>query len=496
MRVRETVQAASEHYRDADIAEDQKERAHRQFTLIQRCYLQRQPQHEVAAALGISMRQFYRERADACQRIAQFMQAQESNPALVRVHVLSEIAFTMDSAAASAEAGDYERAIGIYSDVAQNANFVQQKIEALCRRAELELDLGSYDRVQITLSVAAALLAEGREKLPPLLEQVSQAHVSLVVAKLAWMKGEAALNHRSLEAARAAGEKVDGQAGPRAKGLYVDVLLECANTADLNGDHASAQQWLDGAHKTLNEIGHSSLHRRIDWMILQARLGLTLLRPGNYATIRQQLALLNEAFDMARGCGSLKRMIDAEIPLSLYCVQKVQEAERLANARRLMSLARQLKNRRLMASVSLDLADYLSATGYWIEGLRLLHHAESVVQAGSIPWAFFMNFKARYHMKAGDARAAYECEKAASECAQRLSNHRLLATTLRELASAAHHLGKDAEAMEYVTAAIPIAETHGTLVSCLRTYRCAAAITGKAKYERAAESFARALGGY
>jgi hypothetical protein len=69
------VRSAVEHCRSVDTTDRNEERADRQMTLFQRYYFEKLPQQRVARDLGISLRQFYRERAEICRRIAVFIQA-------------------------------------------------------------------------------------------------------------------------------------------------------------------------------------------------------------------------------------------------------------------------------------------------------------------------------------------------------------------------------------------------------------------------------------
>ena len=72
-RVRAAISAAVEHVFIAGPDEQANVHSRRQRTIIERCDLRREPHALVAADLGLSRREFYRERKRACGPIAEYL---------------------------------------------------------------------------------------------------------------------------------------------------------------------------------------------------------------------------------------------------------------------------------------------------------------------------------------------------------------------------------------------------------------------------------------
>jgi hypothetical protein len=76
------VQEGAERARSHDMDANQGERAYRQYTIVRRTYFERAPAERIASDLGLSTRQYYRERAAICARIARYVEAYDDRPTL------------------------------------------------------------------------------------------------------------------------------------------------------------------------------------------------------------------------------------------------------------------------------------------------------------------------------------------------------------------------------------------------------------------------------
>jgi tetratricopeptide (TPR) repeat protein len=405
--------------------------------------------------------------------------------------------FRMDCAAAYAEVGDYRRAIHEYTDISRAAA-LPFKIEALCRRAEIEIAMGKDLAATTTVSATETLLTGSETDMTYRVASVSLAHLKLAQAKLAWLKGDPNLSMNALDLARSTLESTLEGGDEWFRELYVSVLIESARSAEVSGQFTNGFAIGDRAEAILSSIREPSLHRRVDLMIAQVALKTASLRPGAVATMPEQLKKLSKALELARACGSLRRVVEIETLLASYSYlmsfpSSNSDWEYLETTRRVLAMAYRLGNQDLIASTLYEFANGLLGTPFWKMGRSMLESAGRGLHESSVPWVYFMNLRSQYQLKSGEIRPALDSAAAAASSARKLLNPRLVVTTLRSLATAAYVVGRRAEATDYIDSLLPLARQHGGIVSCIRAYRSAATITGKRRYAQTAERLQRTL---
>ena len=472
-QIRSVVLLAAQRFRDLATSPGDRERRHRQFAIVEELFGENRPPSLLAAEFGISVRQCYRERADIYRWIGTFIRSYEPPRERRSLEHMNHLQFRIERAAARIETGDYDLAAREYKCIAAAAE-LPYKIEALCKLADLEIQLGKFAAADGHMRELTPLLADEASPLKAI------AQMEFLQAKLAWATGDFDRAPELLSRARVSAAGLVESDDRGIKPLCAEVQIESANRAIDRGEFAAARKYLDEAGRLCESEPRLELNS-VDLLLAQIDLNLTCLRPGNGVSLRQQVRLANRAQEIAAQSGSMKRILLVEalqVQLQTPPHNAAQEVERV------LAIADEFPNRRLVAMISMQFADYLLQSTHWKMADQLLYDA---FPKRSHDWGILMHLRGVYSLRMGDAAAAHSFERLAAGVAERARNPRLHAATLRGLATAAHLLTRSDEAAGYIAAAVLLAENYGSLSSCRKTYQSAAAITGKSKYARAAE---------
>ena len=479
-QIRSLVLLAARDYRDRATSPGQRVRRDRQFAIVRAHCVERKTPSQLAGELGMSVRQCYRERAEIFHAIGTLLRSHEpSRPP--RLERTSEFESQMERAAAHTEAGNFDRAMNVYERITAAAD-VPLKIDAALEMAELELELGRYPAAQAQLCKLAALL-DGDSALEN--RKLSCTRVEWLKAKLAWETGDFDEFAQRVSGVRTSLPRV--QDGSRNfKAVQAEVELESALRAMDRGDFPDAQRHLDEAATICGRDPALKLSS-YDVLLAQIILNSSRRRPAHGIDLQEHVRSIDRAVEISASLGSTKRGLVA----ATHQVRHRNPVEAAGReVEHILASARRFPNQRLLAIISLMLADYLLLTRHWRTAGRLLRCA---LPKGSYLWATLMHLRGVFLLRIGDPFAAGKCAKLALGVAQRASSPRLIATTLRGVAMSAYLTAREQEAHDYIEAAIPIAEQCGSLRSCLKTYQYAALITRRRKYAKEAEKFRRAL---
>jgi tetratricopeptide (TPR) repeat protein len=267
----------------------------------------------------------------------------------------------------------------------------------------------------------------------------------------------------------------------RFRTLYTDILSESASRAYDLGENTVAQEYVKQAKVACDEDSTLRL-RGVDLLLTQVILNLFRMRAGGGVTLGEQVMLVNQARDTALQCGSMNLRLRAET-LRILLQEPYEGA--IQSVKCILSLANQLHNRRLTTTLTLVLADYLLDSDLWPEAGDLLCYS---LPEGSYDWGTMMLLRGIYNLKRGAFQDARRCSERALQVAQRSDALRLQCSTLTALATTAYLSRHEEEAIDYILAAVPIAEQHASALSRLKTYQGAALITGKSKYAKEARN--------
>ncbi len=491
-QVRELIAESVKRFKPGDAPTAAREHRCRQETIIARRLEGASPK-QIASELRVSKSEFYRQYRQASVRVACRIQTWEDIARTSLFCTPDTPDFALERARGAAEAGDYDGAIRSYDALVASGLDPERCIECLCRRAEVDLERGAYATARLALAEASRVLAARASVLAGLALATARARVTLLRSKVAWATADFATASAALLSAHETLAPFRAHPDERVRHLLVGVLLERGNQERLHGRYEAATECAREIGEIAQSLSMLSPQHEIDWILLRGQVALLSARPGAYDPA-QYVALLNRGLDLSKACGSIKRVVEIELELSVDAFLNADFARAsLFAARRLRSKSRELHNARLLAFVSIYAADTLVGTRFWRMVPSILRAAEDAEPEGSREWAHMAFVRSMYYCKANRISESRVWATKAWRAAERAGSQRVVAAALRCLASAALAQGRSGEAAEYIRGALPIAERFGSAEARILTYAVAHAVTGEGRYRQAAVELTRAV---
>jgi tetratricopeptide (TPR) repeat protein len=483
----------AEYCRKTDIEARKQEQAHRQYTIVTKCSLQGESLSSVAAELGISIRQCYRERANIFKRIALYLSSYSPISVPSASCFLDAFRFQMNKAITLTEAADIDNAIHIYDDLIRSGGEIGHRLEALCKRADLSLELGEFEHAQSLLSEMHRMLAAcGRSELSQQAAEATRAHLDLIWGKLKWSTADFFAASAAIQRSVARSEAAQQTAGKRAKELYVEILVESAEHLLYQGDFAGATVSLQKAQSILNCVLLPSLLRRLDVTYGLANLN-DVAKGRETWPLARRIVVLQELAELAQTSGSLWRAVRTSANLVAHYAFSHDYSAAREVATGALAIAKQFPSRQIKLTI-LDLAEaLLVTTPYWRQVPAILQWADEAIVKNSMQWIYSQLLWSFYFLRAGDYVQAWARADAAQSAAVRAAAPRQQGAAERNRAVAAQALGQRERACESLASALSIVIRHGSLLSCRETYRVAASITGERRFQQQAKEITRLL---
>jgi tetratricopeptide (TPR) repeat protein len=316
----------------------------------------------------------------------------------------------------------------------------------------------------------------------------------LVRSKLCWATGRFEEDTLALGRALECTEPHLRVAGDRARELYAEALLELCERCRTRGEFERAHEHLLKAEAALGSVRVSTPARRFDAMVESWSLGAKGVQFEGSTTRRMsRYESLVELSALARSFASPKRSIRlAEAFMQHYADSGDREAA-AEWARRALLMAKQHPERRVLASVSLSVADWFSVTPQWDQVPSLLHAADGIFPKSSPDWILLQGLWADHALQAKQYREALTRSIEVESATEAMGNVRFLASARKTIALAAHALGKENEAKERVHSVLEVIDDYGTPWTRQHAYRAAATITGDKQYRRKANEIGQSL---
>jgi hypothetical protein len=469
------VGEGAERARRQDMEANQGERAYRQHTILRRTYFERVPIERVAADLGLSTRQYYRERAAICARVARYVEAYDHRPALsAPFSRLDPLQFQMEQALQRQELGDVEAASRAYALVLRSAAAAATKIDALCRLADVATERGHDDAAAVYLRDARALFAVDSYEMTPMARAATWCQLALMRSRCAWQTGRAPRAARALTEAYRLASTILPEGGKRARELCVDVLLERAERNENLGDFGRALADVRRAAELQRYAPEASLRQRSD--VVRLRTLLEMTAPEPLATPAESFEPLCEAMRLARAAGSAKRAVLVTAWLAAYHLYAENEPMAADAGARALAMVEHIASPRFRAATRLIVADALVLTRYWRRVPRILAAARGTLVEGSFEWAKLKHFEAEYQRRSGRMLESHVAAVESERHAVTFGSRRLRGAILRGFAHSAHAFGEPAEAKRYIDQASSLLERHGSALSRTITRLIAAQI--------------------
>jgi tetratricopeptide (TPR) repeat protein len=439
--------------------------ASRQHAIVRRCDLQRESHAAVAADLGISRRQFYRERKRACARLADYLERTRSYDA---VSCENEFDLHWDIASGFCAAGKYDSAVLMMEGLAA-AGEAPQRIRAY---AGLVPMLGEVGRIgDAKTAVAAAREVYAACRMSAAESVLARAEIETAAARVAWLTGD-------LKAAVARHEWILGHlrsAPPLATGRALE--LRAVSQMRLGmlkrdfGDARGSLQSLVLASRTLGSFARPAPLLQAEFL---ANLSLSfMVSPGG---LEKSAACMAEYLSYSREHHLMCDTADALANLATLHLQWGDVAQARRFARSSLKLAPAVCSDQQLVYITINAA-VAEATESPRSALNLIAQARERTAGGSFAWALLEVAAAEALLAGQFYDRARETATGAARMMWEMGAVRYAGSALRIAAEAEEHLGNRAKALAFIHEALRALETSGHASSLASAYACSARLT-------------------
>jgi hypothetical protein len=487
--VAELVRSCAEQLRaETNGAREHAVRRERQYQILVRCDLESEPHETVAADLALSRRQFYRERKEAAQYLAQFLQQAVSERVARSQEVrLDRFALEVARAKALRLAGEPGASERILRDlVVADDEDVARRVEPWCHLVDLLVNDNRSGEAEHEITRLRAALA-GARGLDRAAARDAHVRVEMQVAAHLWFQGR-------LPAALAVDEREEGgllemarSANPAAREFFMRTRIRQALCGLMSGSLTRARGNLEEVRATL-DADDLPLAPRIEFLIVYGNLKDHAMGDSGEA-----MNMVFEALDLARRHGLVELVIDAMSGLSSAAQIR---GDHQAGRRYVYDILPTAEHAALPAQRGMLLnvaAISEAALGQHKTAVALAHRARSILAGDSLERIYSSLAEAQARVTIGQFAEGGSAAADAQAAAAAIGSDRLSGTALRLLAESAEGLGNLAGARERIVGAIEALEHEGPPFALLQAYRAAARITGEPRYARTAAELAAAI---
>lgn len=451
----------------------------RQRAIVTRCDLRGEKHVTVAADLGISLREFYRERRRAFQRLLESIRSNLA-PSQQSVHSLpTQFELDMDHVANLRLVGDFRAVFAQLERIAREARSPEHGIRALCYGVEIAADVGDDERAKRFFERALKCASEGSTECTP---TPAELDIAMASAFVCWQSADLTRSSASLERAVTAADQLPPAADRHEIRSAVGALFLCAELACLRGDASRALAVLGRARRILDRARHKPAsilgQLFLELSVVQALVIGGMSRAVEYAL--EALAIFESGQDpagIADAAGMLCSHLTAcnDFPLAQHF------------GRAALQTARTTSNAAEVADKALILSLAESLGGNPQQGLALAYQASADAHGGLFevrgPLAV-----AEAYLRLGKPSDALAVSERVARYAQTRGMMRYTGTASRIAADAHMALGDRAAARNEADCALAALEVHGHPHSLYRAYETANQLgVGRSALQSAAE---------
>jgi hypothetical protein len=436
----------------------------RQRAIVTRCDLRGEKHAAVARDLGISLREFYRERRRAFERLLTLVRSNLA-PAQQPVRSLpTRFELDMDHVANLRLVGDFKAVFGQLERIARGASTPEQGVRALCYGVEIAADIGDDDRARRLFEQALTYASEIATDSAP---APGELDIQMASAYVDWQGTDVMRSSQSLERATIAVEQLPPSADRHEIRAAVNVLFRYAEIACLHGDASKALTVLGRARRLLDRTRHkpaSTLGQLFfELSVVHALVVGGMSRAVEYAL--EALAIFESGRDSAGIAGAT----------GILC-SHLTACSDFARARQFglaaLSFAKTTGNAAEIADKALILSLAESLGGNPGRGLELAQEARVQAQGGLFavrgPLAV-----AEAYLRLGQASDALAASATVACYAWNRGMLRYAGSASRLSADAHSALGNRAAARDEADSAVAALESHGHPHSLCRAYETA-----------------------
>jgi hypothetical protein len=449
----------------------------RQRAIVTRCDLRGEKHSTVARDLGISLREFYRERRRALERLLILIRSNLAPPQQPARSLPTGFELEMDHVANLRLVGDFKGVFTQLDRIAREAGTPDQGVRALCYAVEIAADVGDDERARVFFERALTCASEFATDPAP-----AELDIQMASAYVAWQGTDVAHCSQSLELAAIAVEQLPPAADRHEIRAAVGILFRYAEIACLNGEASKALTSLARARRLLDRTRHKPASM-LGQLFLELGVVHALVSGGMPRAIEYALEAL-AIFEAGQDPGGVA---GATAMLCSHLTACGDFARARYFGKAALQIALTTGSTAEFADKALILSLAESFGGNARQGLALARRACAAVEGGLFevrgPIAV-----AEAYLRLGNAAEALSVAERVGRYAQARGMLRYTGIASRLAADAHSALGNRAAARSEAESAVAALEAHGHPHSLCRAYETASRLgVGSGRARLAAE---------
>jgi tetratricopeptide (TPR) repeat protein len=456
----------------SDDAADGAEHGDRRFAIVA-ALCAGEPPSQTAVRLGVSRRQYYRDRQAVCARIARSLTTNSGANAR-SVSVTDALALFLRRAATLREGGFAQTAAAVLDHALPS---VASGADAFAVRLELaDALVAAGDAVgaeSVLVSAHAALravetLEEDRRS--------CEGRLILVGARVANASGRDGEGGAALDAL-AGRLDIEGRAGD----VALEATIEAAYWHAETGGFDRARALLRRARAIARRRPHVTPDSEAALLLLEAHAVADLEEEFHGSLPRYEAGL-----SLSVRAGLSGRAFEAIIGMMNYHAAIGSMEEMYNLALRALAIARSTEGNRELAQAGTWISGAFLKTPLWPVVGTLLFDVEAFVLPGTLQWVVMKVVQGAFLARTSRYGAAAACARGAVDAVRRMGNQKVESIALRELGVALQRQGRGAESADAMRQAVELAESCGTSRTLALTYEAAGPILDDRRIRRLA----------
>jgi tetratricopeptide (TPR) repeat protein len=424
---------------------------------------------DTANRLGLSERQYYRERRAICERVSHRLVKEPS--ASTSLEPNGALRFLLARSDALIDQGFPLKAACVLEDASASLPEGSAKcaVHSALARALLSADLPHRASEKLNKCIAKAAALQNVNELSDWVQD----HLTHTKALIAREKGDhraATSDLEKLAKRRIADQRADDEA--------VAVVLQCGEWCGVDGAFDKARIMLDRARQLNRKLPHTVPRVEINIMLLAARCAGD---PNSELSL--QCKWLSDAKAYSLAIGSAQGAIDA-IDGLLHYSRNNDEIYSLSEEG--LRIAKSTESVLLLQIVSNQIIQGMLHTPRWRAVDPLIFEIEKFVEPASFQWAMLRRLQGMFLRRSGQPEAAIIALEDALSFLQTADNNGLMALILYELALLQHQYGEAADSVDSIRRAVELAEGHSNASSLCDIYETAARLLNDRRFSRLA----------
>ena len=454
--------------------------------IVARCDLGGEPHKSVACDLGISLRQFYRDRNEACARLASALEAElRSEDDLPATSATDDRSLQFWLADSLQAVGQFAAAATVLKNVLLESRRPMDRVAAYHRLIEVLCGAG-----RVTDAQAVLARAKVETEVPVAGDEAAllRAETLACEAAVLWHTGGGAPATVSASRGIDVLRSLAAAGLPRARALLVDLQLTLATANRESGEFEESAKLLDRARACLGPDASASTRA-------------TLLLNSGYTHVMMPFGVRRateenaEALDIAKRNGLVRHAAAALGNLSVIHRMRGEHDLAASYGRKALIFTEPIATREDFANLAMSVAQIEADAGNGQRALELLARAR--LHAGtSDSLAPRLKLAEAYVLVASyEFESALTIAKSALLTLERFGLRRRVGMALCTQAEAYAALGHRRLACSTISDAVDALEREGSAFALARAYRTSARITGNQKHRAYAADLSAAMRG-